>query len=82
MIYQVVLFFIFLNIILAIYDREKSVQYTYKYYNFINHLCGSSGKSCTPYPYYGSNFCSYTSTDGQEDFNFISQCLREAGHPK
>ena len=78
---QILLFFLLFEIIFTQYNREKAVEYAYKFYNKINHKCSTSRSTCSPYGYYGNSFCSY-SHGGGDCANFVSQCLLEGGHPK
>ena len=78
---NLILILLLINAITSAYDRNKAVNYAYKYYNKINHDCSSSRSSCTPYGYYGNSFCKY-SHGGGDCANFVSQCLIEGGHAK
>ena len=79
--YTFLLLILLLTIVSSKYDRNKAVQYAYKHYNKINHKCGTTRSSCTPYGYYGNSFCHY-SHGGGDCANFVSQCLIEGGHAK
>ena len=62
------------------YNRNKALEYAYKHYKLVNHDCKKGRYDCTPYAYYGTEFCKYGEGPG-DDANFVSQCLVEAGHP-
>ena len=78
---KILLSLLLLNLVSSAYDRNKAVEYAYKYYKKINHDCTKSRSSCTNYGYYGNSFCHY-SHGGGDCANFVSQCLIEGGHPK
>ena len=65
------------------YDRNKAVEYAYKYWDNPNHKCGKGDDymKCNPYSYWGREKCGYPSHGG-DCANFVSQCLIEGGHPK
>ena len=75
--FHLILLIISLTSILS-YDREKAVQYAYKYYKNINHDCKKGRWSCSPYGYFGNEHCKYPK-EGGDCANFVSQCLIEAG---
>ena len=60
------------------YNRDKAVEYAYKYYQKINHDCKKGRWSCSPYGYFGNNHCKYPKAGG-DCANFVSQCLIEGG---
>ena len=60
------------------YNREKAVEYAYKYWKNINHDCKKGRWSCSPYGYFGNDHCKYPK-EGGDCANFVSQCLIEGG---
>ena len=63
----------------AAYNRNNAVAYAKKWWNSANHKCGTY-TSCSPYSYWGSEVCGYSSHGG-DCANFVSQCLIAGGHP-
>ena len=64
------------------YSRAGALNYAKTNVHNPNHECDSYYESCTPYAYYGSEHCGYTSHGGNSA-NFVSQCLVKGGnHPK
>ena len=65
---------------IAEYSRNDAVSYALENYNKINHISGNSDsarKDCTPFSYYGNDFCVYKKEEEErgECVNFVSQCL-------
>ena len=63
---------------IAEYSRNDAVSYALENYNKINHTCGisdSACKDCTPFSYYGNEFCGYKDEKTGDCANFVSQCL-------
>ena len=57
------------------YSRAGAVAYAKKHaINNINHECGNY-LSCTPCSYFGDEHCGYSSENGGDCANFVSQCL-------
>ena len=63
----------------AAYDRDAVVAYAKKYYNTCNHDCSGAYTSCSPWSYWGSEHCGYSSHGG-DCANFVSQCVLAGGH--
>ena len=61
------------------YDRNKAVNYALKYAKGANHDCKQKRESCSPYPYYGKDYCSYKKESFGDCANFVSQCLIAGG---
>ena len=64
---------------MSTYDRNAVRNYASKYWNGLNHNCGSAYYSCTPYSYWGGEHCGYPSQGG-DCANFVSQCVLAGGH--
>ena len=65
----------------ACYDRSKAKAYADQHWDSPNHKCGSNYLNCSPYAYFGSEACGYSSHGG-DCANFVSQCLIAGGHSK
>ncbi len=61
------------------YNRQAAVAYAHRHVRNPNHACGNYA-SCTPWSYWGSEYCGYPSHGG-DCANFVSQCLLAGGHP-
>jgi len=78
---KIFLIYILLTFSYSIYLRNDAVEYAKLYYNNIQHKCGKNAedyKKCTPFAYFGKDFCNYESHDG-DCANFVSQCLVHGG---
>ena len=56
------------------YSRTGAVSYAKQHAYNINHVCGDF-MSCTPASYWGDEHCGYSSENGGDCANFVSQCL-------
>ena len=75
------LFLLFILLPLTIsYNRQKAMQYVNKYVKAPNHKCGKNHLTCSPYAYFGGDYCRYGSHGG-DCANFVSQALIAGGHP-
>ena len=63
----------------AAYDRTAVKNYAKKHWNSPNHDCSKAYTSCSPYSYWGSEHCGYSSHGG-DCANFVSQCILAGGH--
>ena len=76
--------YIFLTFILLpftiSYNRQKAMKYVNKYVKAPNHKCGKNHLTCSPYAYFGGDYCRYGSHGG-DCANFVSQALIAGGHP-
>ena len=76
---KLILIYSLLIIALTEYSRDDAVEYALENYNELNHTCGIYSE-CTPFAYYGNEFCGYPSREGEGDCaNFVSQCLVYGG---
>ena len=56
------------------YNRDGAIAYAREHVHNINHRCGQFD-SCTPASYWGDEHCGYSSENGGDCANFVSQCL-------
>ena len=61
------------------YSRDGAIAYAREHVHNINHECGNY-QSCTPASYWGDEHCGYSSENGGDCANFVSQCLVLGGN--
>jgi hypothetical protein len=61
-------------------SRSSVQSYAYSWWNSANHDCSSAYTSCTPWSYWGSESCGYSSHGG-DCADFVSQSLIAGGFP-
>ncbi len=61
------------------YNPALAYAYASDWWDGANHSCSSAYDSCTPWSYWGSEHCGYSSQGG-DCANFVSQSLLAGGH--